>query len=140
MGKQTRRTKERPTVKKPSRDAVINFALNILQEQGIDVASALKQPEPRRVWTQPAKGHVFAAEWKKTQHKCPNCGHQGPVNPDFGLKLRTKRDGTTIEEKQSWCAECRSTTNYHVRERLVDRKAREARETLQGAINRRGRR
>lgn len=89
---------------------------------------------PRAVWTQPSKGHVFSKRWKTEQHTCPKCKFHGAVDPNFGVRLVKKRDGTIEERKQSWCADCRAGTNYHARERLVDRKARVAREALEGAV------
>ena len=48
------------------------------------------------------------ARWKKVKHTCPKCGHTGPVNPDFGIRVVRG-----VERLQSWCADCRAHTNYY---------------------------
>ncbi len=58
--------------------------------------------------------------WKTTPKVCPKCGQNKLVVPDFGVIVRRG-----VENPQGWCKECRSRTNYHVRERLIDRKRRE---------------
>lgn len=78
------------------------------------VAKPASEP-PRKTWV--AKNHVFSPKWKKTEHTCPKCGFKGMVDPHFGLRLVRG-----VERLQSWCANCRSTTNYHAMTRLKDRK------------------
>ena len=53
-----------------------------------------------------------AANWRDVIHTCPHCGHTGPIDPDFGVKLVRG-----IAYKQSWCKNCRQKTNYHTRPR-----------------------
>lgn len=47
-------------------------------------------------------------EWHDTKKKCPKCGFEGRVLPDFGVK--TARG---VERAQSWCLKCRASTNYY---------------------------
>lgn len=54
------------------------------------------------------KAPTKKVDWTEEHHKCPQCGHEGPVKPDFGV--RTVRG---VELKQAWCRSCRASTNYH---------------------------
>lgn len=52
------------------------------------------------------------ADWTKERRTCPKCGHEGPVDPDFGVKVRRG-----LVHAQSWCKKCRASTNYYHRPR-----------------------
>jgi hypothetical protein len=51
-------------------------------------------------------------DWTKVRKMCPQCGKSKFVEPDFGV--RPVRD---TFRAQSWCRNCRATTNYHARPR-----------------------
>jgi transposase-like protein len=55
---------------------------------------------------------IEPTNWAKVETRCPKCGHEGPVDPDFGVRMVRG-----IVRKQSYCARCRATTNYHTRPR-----------------------
>jgi hypothetical protein len=48
------------------------------------------------------------AELRHQVSTCPKCGHKGPIGTDFGVRMHRG-----VLRKQSWCADCRSKTNYH---------------------------
>lgn len=54
------------------------------------------------------KAPLSKKNWKKVPHTCPKCGKQGHVDPDFGVRVVRG-----IERLQSWCHDCRATTNYY---------------------------
>ncbi len=54
-------------------------------------------------------------EWKGVVSKCPHCNKSGLVLEMFGVHLVRG-----IEQKYSWCRECRSTTNYHNKPRTYN--------------------
>lgn len=55
-------------------------------------------------------------DWSKVIHTCPKCERTGPVDPLFGIrKVRGK------ELKQSYCSNCRATTNYHAKPRTYNK-------------------
>lgn len=51
-------------------------------------------------------------DWRTCPRKCPKCGFEGFVIPDFGVRIKNG-----IEKKQSWCKTCRAGTNYHAQPR-----------------------
>ncbi|AGC43236.1 hypothetical protein MYSTI_01905 [Myxococcus stipitatus DSM 14675] len=55
---------------------------------------------------------VEVIDWTQVRRTCTNCDHEGPVDPDFGL--RSSR-GKPLP--QSWCVNCRANTNYRAKPR-----------------------
>lgn len=77
----------------------------------LSVAAPKKQRRTRRSAAEALPEKPVAPEninWKQVYQTCPRCGHEGPVDPDFGL--RHTRQGI---RRQSWCVACRATVNYH---------------------------
>lgn len=52
-------------------------------------------------------------DWKTVTHTCPKCNFRGAVIPHFGTRIVRGRVW-----RQSWCANCRASTNYHAKERV----------------------
>jgi hypothetical protein len=47
-------------------------------------------------------------DWHTERKACPRCGHEGPVEADFGTKVIRG-----VRRAQSWCRTCRATTHYY---------------------------
>lgn len=84
------------------------------------LAQALAQETGAVVTPKRVKGAsinaVGSVDWTKVKHTCPKCSHTGPVDPDFGVKLVRG-----IARSQSWCKNCRATTNYYGKARKYRR-------------------
>lgn len=76
-------------------DLVVLLARELIARHDAKGASGPGKPEEKTDWT-------------KVKHKCPRCGHVGPVDPDFGI-----RKVRGVERRQSWCHECRATISYY---------------------------
>jgi hypothetical protein len=86
-------------------------AAPITAQPAVAVAPAIapqRKPRQKRTEQPQAKTPAGETDWTNVFHTCPKCKHHGPVLPDFGL-----RPVRGIVRKQSWCHNCRATTNYY---------------------------
>lgn len=85
------------------------MSTNLEGLENVSVADLLRllsaKTPPAEKKTPPVEKKV---DWHKRIHKCPKCGHTGPVDTDFGTRVVRG-----IERLQSWCMKCRAGTSYY---------------------------
>ncbi len=87
----------------------MDLMLRVAQESLLRYGTALP-PDTARAVAVPSGKDRPKVDWTAETHTCPKCNHKGPVVPDFGIrKVRGH------ELRQSYCNNCRASTNYHLR-------------------------
>lgn len=95
-----------------ARDQLVSQIANLSPE---DVVRLLGRTAPapaesevlpvRRKRGKPAK---ISAMWKDETKVCPACGKKKKIDPDFGVVI-----ARGLQKPQSWCRQCRASTNYY---------------------------